>query len=296
MNQVASEATATSYGKINVALRAGPVDAHGYHPLRTVFAAVSLPERVHVRASDRLQIEVVNDPHGVVPRDETNLAAAAARLMADRVGRDPLVEITIDKTVPVAGGMGGGSADAAATLLALNELWGMGLHRRQLAAMARPLGADVPFAVVGGTALGTGRGDHVLPIATSRSLPIALALQDDGISTARVYQLYDELHPGAIDPHADDDLVAGLESGDLERVGRNMVNDLEPVAFAVMPRLQQIRDAALREGALGAVVTGSGPTVAALGADDDHARRIAAAWGAQGLCARAVAVRSVPAE
>lgn len=285
----------TTYGKINLSLRSGPVDEYGYHPLRTIFASLSLPERIAVTEADEFSLTVHGDPHGLVPLDESNLATQAARLLAERVGRRANVTIEITKGVPVAGGMGGGSADAAGTLLALNELWEIGLHRRQLAAIARPLGADVPFAVVGGVALGTGRGDSVQPVVCAQDLHFALAFQDEGISTAEAYAAYDAHDPRELDPTAEDGLLAALAAGDLTKIGSELHNDLQVVALEIRPALRDTLDAALAAGALGAVVTGSGPTVAALARDGEHAAAIASAWDAAGVCARSAVARTVNA-
>ncbi|GAA2235660.1 4-(cytidine 5'-diphospho)-2-C-methyl-D-erythritol kinase [Rarobacter faecitabidus] len=287
----------TTFGKINLSLRSGPVDEHGYHPLRTVFASLDLRETISVTPASEFTLRVANDPAGLVPLDESNLATRAAKLLAERVGRRPDVAIEIVKGVPVAGGMGGGSADAAGALLALNELWEIGLHPRQLAAIARPLGADVPFAVLGGVALGTGRGDSVQPVPSAVPLHFALAFQDEGISTAGAYRAYDALSPRALNQDAESALLAALAAGDLLAIGAELHNDLQPVALQFIPRLAQVMDLATGQGALGVIVSGSGPSVAALARDADHAAEICAAWLASGTVSGArTAVTVTPDE
>ncbi|SNS90436.1 4-diphosphocytidyl-2-C-methyl-D-erythritol kinase [Micrococcales bacterium KH10] len=293
MNEsLSTSVTARTWGKVNLSLRSGPVDHEGYHPLRTVFASLSLPESVTVSPADELRVSVQGLHADRVPLDESNLAVQAAQLLAQWVGRSPDVAIEITKGVPVEGGMGGGSADAGATLLALNELWNVGLHRRQLAVLARPLGADVPFTVVGGVALGTGRGDVIQPLESAAQLHFALGFQDEGLSTAAVYREVDAMGVSALRVDAERELIDALRAGDLAAIGACLHNDLQPVALALMPRLGDVLSVASAAGALGTVVSGSGPTVAALARDAEHAAGIAREWDAAGVCSSTLAVTS----
>lgn len=270
-------------GKVNLSLRVAALQADGYHPLVTVFQAVGLSEDVVVTtAPDGAGISLtVQGPHAdAVPTDATNLAWQAAERLAARVGVDPDVRIEITKGVPVGGGMAGGSADGAATLLACNLLWDAGLSTADLAEIAADLGSDVPFGLLGGTAIGTGRGHLLTSTMTRGALHWVLAVRDEGLSTGAVYGAYDE-HvggPSQVSPDDDAELLAALRAGDAERVGRALHNDLQAASLALAPHLQHTLDLATEEGALGTLVSGSGPTVAALARDHDHARAIAARW------------------
>ncbi|WP_413451196.1 4-(cytidine 5'-diphospho)-2-C-methyl-D-erythritol kinase [Georgenia phoenicis] len=264
-------------GKINLALRVGAPDSDGYHPLATVFQAVSLHEDVTASPAEGLSLSVVGRDAGRVPTDESNLALRAARLLQEHTGITAGAHLHIDKQVPVAGGMGGGSADAAAALLACDQLWGAGLDREQLVDLARRLGADVPFALTGLTAIGSGRGDVLTSAMVGGSYHWVLAVQEEGLSTPEVFAAFDDdggTHAPA--PHLDDGLLAALRGGDPLELARHLVNDLEEVALDMRPELGDVIAAADRAGALAAVLSGSGPTVAALALDERHARSVAA--------------------
>ncbi|MCM3662205.1 4-(cytidine 5'-diphospho)-2-C-methyl-D-erythritol kinase [Georgenia satyanarayanai] len=264
-------------GKINLALRVGAPDDDGYHPLATVFQAVSLHEDVIASPAEGLSLTVEGRDAGRVPTDEANLALRAARLLQEHTGITAGAHLHIVKQVPVAGGMGGGSADAAAALLACDQLWDAGLDREQLVQLARRLGADVPFALTGLTAIGSGRGDVLTSAMVGGSYHWVLALQDEGLSTPEVFAAFDDdggTH--APPPHLDDALLAALRGGDPLELARHLTNDLEEVALDLRPELGDVIAAADRAGALAAVLSGSGPTVAALAIDERHARSVAA--------------------
>ncbi|WP_454084548.1 4-(cytidine 5'-diphospho)-2-C-methyl-D-erythritol kinase [Georgenia sp. Marseille-Q6866] len=264
-------------GKINLALRVGAPDEDGYHPLATVFQAVSLHEDVIASPADSLSLTVEGRDFDRVPTDETNLALRAARLLQEHAGITAGAHLHIVKQVPVAGGMGGGSADAAAALLACDQLWDAGLDREQLVQLARRLGADVPFALTGLTAIGSGRGDVLTSAMVGGSYHWVLALQDEGLSTPEVFAAFDDdggTHAPA--PHLDDALLVALRGGDPLELARHLTNDLEEVALDLRPELGDVIAAADRAGALAAVLSGSGPTVAALAIDERHARSVAA--------------------
>ncbi len=264
-------------GKINLALRVGAPDEDGYHPLATVFQAVSLHEDVIASPAEALSLTVEGRDAGRVPTDDTNLALRAARLLQEHTGITTGAQLHIVKQVPVAGGMGGGSADAAAALLACDQLWDAGLGREQLVELARRLGADVPFALTGLTAIGSGRGDVLTSAMVGGSYHWVLAVQDEGLSTPEVFAAFDDdggTHAPA--PHLDDALLAALRSGDPLELARHLANDLEEVALDLRPELGDVIAAADRAGALAAVLSGSGPTVAALALDERHARSVAA--------------------
>ncbi|HWS58446.1 MAG TPA: 4-(cytidine 5'-diphospho)-2-C-methyl-D-erythritol kinase, partial [Actinotalea sp.] len=263
----------------------GPRREDGYHPLATVFQAVSVYEDVTARPADALRLTVVGTQADQVPTDATNLAVRAAELLARTAGVEPLVHLHLVKGVPVAGGMAGGSADAAAALVACDALWGTGLSRAALSDLAATLGADVPFALLGHTAVGSGRGD-VLSSALSRGqYHWALALRRTGLSTPSVFARFDEIDgPRASDePEPDVALLAALRSADLEAVGRALGNDLQAAALELAPELAGTLEVAEGAGALGVLVSGSGPTVAALARTRAHALSIAAALTAAGV-------------
>jgi 4-diphosphocytidyl-2-C-methyl-D-erythritol kinase len=274
-------------GKVNLALRVGPVGADGYHPLATIFQAVSLFEEVtatQVHPGSGISLTVSGPQADAVPTDETNLAWRAAALLAERTGLAADVALHITKGVPVAGGMAGGSADAAAALLACDTLWDAGMPRQELVEMAAELGADVPFALLGHTAVGTGRGDLLTPAMTRGEFHWCFGTQREGLSTPSVFRRFDELAGPStpqVAPAADDtELMHALRAGDAVALGRALHNDLETPALDLRPELAEVLDVATDAGALGVVVSGSGPTVAALGRSRQHALALGAAWTA----------------
>lgn len=267
-------------GKLNLVLRAGAPAADGYHPLATVFQAVSLYEDVRATRTaageGRITLHVTGRDADAVPTDATNLAVRAALLLQEETGTTAGAHLEIVKRVPVGGGMGGGSADAAAALLACDQLWGLGLDRATLAELGRRLGADVPFALTGLTAVGTGRGDVVTSAMSSGTYHWVLATQASGLSTPTVFATFDELTPQPAPPVLDDGVLAALRAGDPHELARHLGNDLEDAALELRPELADVLAAAERAGALAAVVSGSGPTVAALCLDAPHAESVAA--------------------
>ena len=277
--------TVRAPGKINLALRVGPRREDGYHPLATVFQAVSVYEDVTARPADALGITVTGAQADQVPTDATNLALRAAELLARTVGIEPLVHLHVHKGVPVAGGMAGGSADAAAALVACDALWGTGLSRAALSDLAATLGADVPFSLLGHTAVGSGRGDLLSPALSSGQYHWALALRRTGLSTPAVFARFDATDgPAALpEPEPDVALLAALRSADLDAVGRALGNDLQAAALDLAPELADTLAVATRAGALGVLVSGSGPTVAALARTRVHALAIAAEITAAGV-------------
>ncbi|MDR0593685.1 MAG: 4-(cytidine 5'-diphospho)-2-C-methyl-D-erythritol kinase [Bifidobacteriaceae bacterium] len=279
------EAVASAPAKINLALRVGARRSDGFHPLNSLFHAVDRWERVSVRSGrgSRDELAVRGPGADMVPLDSSNLALRAAAWLrraagAGNPGAAAPVRLTIDKTIPVAGGLAGGSADAAAALIALNRFWDLGLSRARLVELAGELGSDVPFAVVGGCAIGTGRGESLAPVAHRGRFEWVLATSPEGLSTPRVFGRFDELclargpEPAPIPPG----LLAGLAAGDPDLVGANLVNDLQAAALALRPELEGVIEAAREAGACGAIVSGSGPTVACLAATAEAADALAA--------------------
>ena len=277
-------------GKVNLALRVGGLRADGYHGLATVFQALSLFDDLDARAAapGQYTIRVAGDQAHLVPADESNLAMKAARLLAARHGGESWfgVDLKIRKAIPVTGGMAGGSADAAATLVACAALWGLDVNPDELQRIGAELGADVPFCLLGSTALGHGRGDDLVPVLSRGGYHWVLALPDVELSTPAVFRRFDELNPGAdaTPQPVPPGLLEGLACGDVRVVARNLVNDLEPAALSLQPHLADVLDAGREAGALAGIVSGSGPTCAFLAANEDEAVRLSGALSGLGLC------------
>lgn len=282
-------------GKINLFFEVGPVGDDGYHDVASVYQAVSLFEDVWASHADTISLSVSGDVDVTgVPLDESNLALRAARLVTDAVGWEGGIRLEIHKGVPVAGGMGGGSADAAAALVAVNELVDGGLSASDLHALGAQLGADVPFALLGGTAVGTGRGDELAPALGRGSFSWVLVADGGGLSTPEVYGTLDRLRaeidiaPDRALPSVDPAVLRALRSGDAAALGAAIRNDLQLAAIHLRPDLATLLDEAVSAGALGGLVSGSGPTTAFLATDDGHARRIAEHLAAAGHQVHAV--------
>jgi 4-diphosphocytidyl-2-C-methyl-D-erythritol kinase len=296
--------TVRAPAKVNLQLAVGPARADGYHSLVTVFHAVSLFDDVTVAPADKTSISVTGEDAGAVPTNRSNLAWQAASALARATGqRGASVRIEIRKRIPVAAGLAGGSADAAATLVACNELWRSGLSGGDLAELAATLGSDVPFALVGGTAVGRGRGEQLTPALAAGTYDWALAFAHEGLSTAEVYATCDRLRAARVaagdqaepgQPELSHPLMVALRSGDPEQVGPLLTNDLQPAALSLQPALRRTLSAGREHGALGAIVSGSGPTCAFLARDAARARDVAVALTGAGVC-RTVARASGPA-
>ncbi|MBB6173522.1 4-diphosphocytidyl-2-C-methyl-D-erythritol kinase [Nocardiopsis mwathae] len=283
--------------KVNLQLAVGPAREDGYHDLVNVFHAVSLFDEVTVsearsragRGFVRLSVAGDLGSHTErVPLDDTNLAARAARLVArEATGAGP-VDIHLNKRIPVAGGMAGGSADAAAALVACDRLWHTGLSADRLLELAAELGSDVPFPLVGATAVGTGRGEVLSPVPSPGRYEWVFALAEGGLSTAAVFAEYDRLRPDAPEPRGDERLMAALAAGDARRLGAALSNDLQGAALSLRPDLADTLATGRAAGAVGAIVSGSGPTCAFLAEDEGGAAAVAAALEKSGVCERAV--------
>lgn len=264
-------------------------------PAPSATAASAQPGLVPAAQTGGPRIELaLTRPDSNVPLDHTNLAYRAAQAVAQQAAQrglaTPDVHILLDKAVPVAGGMAGGSADAAATLKACNEFWQVGLSLEELAQLGAQLGADVPFGLYGGVALGTGRGDLIEPLkAAPGPYYWTFALQDKGLSTAAVFKHFDatvQAPPAADMPP--EQLLAALEAGDVAEVSRHIRNDLQATAIDLRPELGQLIDLAKKAGALAAMVSGSGPTVAALSSSRAVAERVALCWSLTPFCDQVV--------
>lgn len=279
--------------KINLYLAVGDVRPDGYHELVSVFHAVDLFDELVITDATRYSVRTVGTPG--VPTGPKNLALAAARLLGKRSGFGAPVAIEIHKQIPVAGGMAGGSADAAAALVGCAQLWGLELPRDQLAEMAAELGSDVPFALTGGTAVGTGRGERLSPVLARNPLHWVLAVSDEGLSTPSVFAELDRLRAGGDPPRVGpvQEMLTALSSADPVQVAAALGNDLQAAAISLYPALRQTLRAGRSAGALAGLVSGSGPTVAFLCHGADHAADVAADLAGSGTC-RAVRIAAGP--
>ncbi|CAN5423427.1 4-(cytidine 5'-diphospho)-2-C-methyl-D-erythritol kinase [soil metagenome] len=279
-------------GKINLFLKVGALLDDGYHDVATAYQAVSLSEDVRVSESNDFRVTVTGSVDlSRVPTDGSNIAITAAQLLAAQTGYRGGASIELSKHVPVTGGMGGGSADAAATLLACDALWGTELSREELLDLARKLGSDVPFAFTGGTAIGTGRGDDLSPALVQGTFQWVLALADYGLSTPDVYRELDahrgrhaqDIFPVSPRPSVDTDVLQALRAGDPAMLAEAMHNDLQAPALHLQPTLTEVIELGEQNGALAGIVSGSGPTIAFLAADLDAALELQVALSAARL-------------
>lgn len=296
--------------KVNLALRVGSARPDGFHPLDTVFEALDVHDEVIVRRSDSLSLRVQGEGAGALPEDSTNLALRAATALRERFGAPDLgAEMTVRKAIPVAGGMAGGSADAAGALVALNALWGLGLSGADLMGLGSELGSDVPFCIMGGIAHGTGRGEMLTPVYPGRGHAWVLLTNPVGLSTPAVFREFDRIAAAAEgagpvarevagteragragaggagsfraaeadvaeNPASTRELREAVARGDLQATAALMANDLQAPAFSLRPDLEEVVERASRFGAI-AILSGSGPTVALLASDAAHADRLA---------------------
>lgn len=282
--------------KINLSLGVGPIGDDGFHPLTTVFAALDLRDVLTLAPADDLTLQVSGVGADLVPTGPDNLAARAFALMAERFELPtPGATLTLDKSIPVAGGMAGGSADAAATLVAVDAWAGLGLTSHELVTLAAELGSDVPFCVVGGVQLGTGRGHLLEPVASTGSWTWVIAVVSGGLSTPTVYRRFDELHPEGCSLEPPSALIDAVAAGDVASLAAHVRNDLADAAVDLRPELGDVLDAGKRHGALASMVSGSGPTCAFLCDGPDAATHLARALEAEdAVVATHVTVGPVP--
>ncbi|MFC9129228.1 4-(cytidine 5'-diphospho)-2-C-methyl-D-erythritol kinase [Streptomyces sp. NPDC057099] len=281
--------------KVNVQLAVGPARPDGFHPLANVFLAVSLYDEVTVTPADELRVTCEGPDADLVPLDRTNLAARAAEALAARYGRSPDVHVHIAKDIPVAGGMAGGSADGAAALVACDALWETGASREELLDICAELGSDVPFSLVGGAALGIGRGEQLTPLEVGGAFHWVFAMAERGLSTPAVFREFDRLGEGTDipEPVASQELLAALAKGDPDALAAAVSNDLQPAALSLYPELAGTLATGRAAGALAALVSGSGPTTAFLVRDPESAAAVAQALLSSGTC-RTVRTASGP--
>ncbi len=276
-------------GKLNLFFEVGDAQDDGYHEVASAYQAVSLYEDVWAEPADDFTVSVSGsvDVSGV-PADDRNLALRAARLVAQKIGHTGGVHLDIVKHVPVAGGMGGGSADAAAALVACDALWGSDLGAAQLHQLAARLGADVPFALMGGTAIGTGRGDELSPALAKGRFDWVIVPSDVGLSTPEVYAHLDALRtrPDIISatraPAVDPGVLHALRAGDAIVLAEHVRNDLQAAALSLRPELRDALELGEQAGAIAGMVSGSGPTLAFLAGDPESALELQVVLSAAG--------------
>ena len=296
-----TSATARVPAKINLCLGVGPVRDDGFHSLATVYQALDVHDEVRAVAvddSDDITVSVHIEADRLVesidvPTDADNLAVRAAKLLRDKTGAEGGVRLAIRKVIPVAGGMAGGSADAAAALVACNEMWGTGLGKPELELLAAELGSDVPFLLHGGNAIGGGRGEAISPVLARGSYFWVVAVASQGLATKDVFAEFDRLNDGSDlpQPEPPEDLLAALRAGDAAELGATLSNDLTDAALSLRPELRGTLDMGLEAEALGAVVSGSGPTCLFLAEDEAHSLDIAIALAGANVCADVIQAR-----
>jgi 4-diphosphocytidyl-2-C-methyl-D-erythritol kinase len=279
--------------KINLQLAVGPLGQDGFHEVTTVFQAISLFDDVSVKFATEnsgTQLTLSGATAGGVPTDDENLAIRAAKLMSDKYDLTTDLAIHLKKEIPVAGGMAGGSADAAGVIVAIDSLFEIGLSRDEMESVAAQLGSDVPFGISGGIAIGRGRGDQLTPALSRGSYHWVLALSGQGLSTPAVYQECDRLREGLdiANPQVSDAMMQALRAGDAVALGAALSNDLQPAACSLRPALRLVLDVGRDYGALGGIVSGSGPTVAFLVEDEEKSMDLTVALSSSGVVAGVV--------
>ena len=279
--------------KVNLQLSVGPLGSDGFHEVTTVYQAISLFDDVTVATApdgEGIKISISGQTSSGVPADNSNLAVKAAELMIKNYDLPTDLIIKLKKEIPVAGGMAGGSADAAGVIVGLDSLFELGLSRDEMEIVGSKIGSDVPFSICGGVAIGTGRGDQITPALAKGSYNWVLALSGQGLSTPSVYQECDRLREGLSisSPAVSEQLMQALRAGDAKALGKSLTNELQSAACSLRPALRLVLDVGVDYGALGGIVSGSGPTVAFLVSDDDHAMDLTVALSASGVVSSVV--------
>jgi 4-diphosphocytidyl-2-C-methyl-D-erythritol kinase len=274
--------------KVNLQLSVGPKESDGFHNLVSVFQAISIFDDVTIRLSEPgagLTSSISGDQTHGVPADASNLAAKAVAIISKEYDLVVDAHIEIKKSIPVAGGMAGGSADAAATIVGIDSLYSLGMSRDEMVEIAAQLGSDVPFMLSGGTAIGRGHGDQLTAALSRGTYHWVLALSTVGLSTPAVYAECDRLRAelDIVEPQTHEALMQALLAADAPAVGAALVNDLQAAACSLRPALRLVLDVGQEYGALGAIVSGSGPTVAFLVADEEAGLDLAVALTSSGV-------------
>ncbi len=279
--------------KVNLQLSVGPLGSDGYHEVITVFQAISLFDDVSVATApvgNGLTIDISGQTSSGVPADSSNLAIRAAEQMVKTYDLPADLAIKLKKEIPVAGGMAGGSADAAGVIVGLDSLFELGLSRDEMESVGSKIGSDVPFSICGGVAIGSGRGDQITPALAKGNYFWVLALSGQGLATPSVYQECDRLREGLsiATPQVSEPLMQALRAGDAKALGKSLSNDLQSAACSLRPALRLVLDVGVDYGALGGIVSGSGPTVAFLVSSDEHAMDLTVALSASGVVSSVV--------
>jgi 4-diphosphocytidyl-2-C-methyl-D-erythritol kinase len=274
--------------KVNLQLSVGPLGDDGFHEVATVFQAISIYDDVTVKAASKgsgISVSVAGATAHGVPADSSNLAYRAAELMVKRCKLTGDLAISIKKEIPVAGGMAGGSADAAATIVGIDALFDLGLQRDELEVIASELGSDVPFGISGGIAIGRGRGDQLTQALSKGTYHWVLATSSQGLSTPAVYNECDRLREGLqiARPQISDAMMQALRAGDPVALGHAMSNDLQSAACSLRPALRLVLDVGKDYSALGGIVSGSGPTIAFLVDDEEKSLDLTVALSSSGV-------------
>lgn len=272
--------------KINLALKVGALGADGFHPLETVFQAIDLYDEITATTAEGLSLSIEGEGAEELSTSSDNLAWKAAARLAKHAGVEANVHLHIKKKIPIAGGLAGGSANAAGTLIACDALWRLDTDRDELMALASDLGADVSFALLGGTALGHGKGEKLTTMLNRGEFHWVLAVSSTGLSTPEVYRVFDMLHPEPQTPQIDSRLAGALASGEVQQAAEYFSNDLQGAALKMRPVLKKILAAGLDAGAIQGIVSGSGPTCAFLARNQEHAFHIAGELQASGVVER----------
>lgn len=265
--------------KVNLFLRVLGRRADGYHEIETILQVIRLGDEIEVTPTDTRRVEVamswVDGGKGVLPREEENLILRAATHLLESGATNRGVAVTVRKRIPIAAGLGGGSGNAAGALVVLSELWEVGYERDRLRELAASIGSDVPFCIDGGTALATARGEKLTPLPSPETIWFVLGITDEPVLTRDVYDAWDGLPvPEEVGSAL---MTLALGAGDVAEVASLLHNDLEPAVFLLKPELARKKERLLAAGALGACVSGSGPTIYGIAGDEEHARKLAAA-------------------
>ncbi len=280
--------TVKAPAKVNLALKVGALDQNGFHPVETVYQAVDLYDDIVATRDDILRLTCEGEGAELAGSGPGNLAWRAAELLAKHAGIEPQVHLHITKRIPVAGGMAGGSADAAGALIACDALWQLNTPREELLELAAQLGSDIPFSVAGGTALGRGRGDVLTTMLARGEFHWVFALSNEGLSTPAVYNEFDVINPQAPEPAVAPELISAIAAGDIRVAAKHLDNDLQVPAIRLRHSLEATLRAGREAGALAAIVSGSGPTCAFLARDAEHAIELAIELQASGYVQRTV--------
>jgi 4-diphosphocytidyl-2-C-methyl-D-erythritol kinase len=264
--------------KVNLFLRVLGKRVDGYHEVETILQVIRLADEIEVTPTDsgRLEIEMgwLDGGAGELPPEADNLMMRAAQRLVQEGATQSGARILVKKRIPIGAGLGGGSGNAAGALVVLSEMWGLDLERERLSELAADVGSDVPYCIEGGTALATARGEKLTPLPSPERLWIVLGITDEPMLTRAVYDAWDDLPPAEEVSSAV--MTMALGAGDADEVASLLHNDLEPAVFELRPELEKKKEALAEAGALGACVSGSGPTVYGVAADEEHAREVAA--------------------